>query len=311
MVLPTVLVSSVVRAANKGDSHGGLYIVDMERGTHEQVIDWSRTDISWDGRGRDRGLRGIVVKDGLVYMAASDELFVYDRNFRLVDSFRNRYLKHCHEMCADDNHVYVASTGYDSVLRFDPARGVFDSGVCLRGWTNGWSFPARWFDPCGRDGPEIGDTLHLNNVQFSGGSLYASGRRCAALVRVKVGSATPIVPVPFGTHNVQLCEGLVLFNHTNADCVVLADRFGRVVRRYPVPAYDGEDGRSAVQDTVARPGFGRGLCRAAGGIFVAGSSPSTVAAYDIDGGTGPVRTVRLSKDVRNAAHGLTIWPDPD
>src|SRR5689334_12383292 len=113
--LPRVIASSVVRATDQGESHGGVYLVDLATGESEQVIDWNDSSISWDGRGADRGLRGIAFHDDLVYLAASDEIFVYNREFAPVGSHRNRYLKHCHEIAVAGDRLYATSTGYDSV----------------------------------------------------------------------------------------------------------------------------------------------------------------------------------------------------
>ena len=60
MRLPRVLASSVVRGAQFGESHGGLYLVDLHTGSAEPKLDWSRADIDFQGRGGDRGLRGIA-----------------------------------------------------------------------------------------------------------------------------------------------------------------------------------------------------------------------------------------------------------
>ena len=50
------------------------------------------------GRGADRGLRGIEFDGEDTYIAASDELFCYDRNFQVKKSYKNPYLEHCHEI---------------------------------------------------------------------------------------------------------------------------------------------------------------------------------------------------------------------
>jgi hypothetical protein len=42
-------------------------------------------------------------------------------------------------------------------------------------------------------------------------------------------------------------------------------------------------------------------------IIAAGSSPSTVTLWDLDGGVEIAR-VNFSMDVRNAIHGLEVWP---
>jgi hypothetical protein len=49
------------------------------------------------------------------------------------------------------------------------------------------------------------------------------------------------------------------------------------------------------------------LCTIDEGVIAAGSSPSTIALHDID----RVKTtlqITLSFDVRNAIHGLEVWP---
>ena len=114
--LPRMIATSVVRATNQGESHGGVYLVDLLGGSFEQVIDWNEASISWEGRGADRGLRGIAFHEDLVLLAASDEIFVYDTELRLVGSHRNRYLKHCHEIAVDGDHLLHDVDGF----RLDP-----------------------------------------------------------------------------------------------------------------------------------------------------------------------------------------------
>ena len=96
--LPTLITSSVVRGTQQGESHGGIYLVNFADQTVDQVVDWDTSDIDFTGRGWDRGLRGIAFFADEIYIAASDELFVYDLNFKIQRSFRSTYLKHCHEI---------------------------------------------------------------------------------------------------------------------------------------------------------------------------------------------------------------------
>ncbi|MGH2540509.1 MAG: hypothetical protein ACRDGK_08310, partial [Actinomycetota bacterium] len=91
--LPTVVLSSVVRSSHRGESHGGVYLVDLEHETIRRTVDWNAVDIDWEGRGGDRGLRGIAFHGDRVLLAASDEVFVYDRGFEPVGSFTSPYLK--------------------------------------------------------------------------------------------------------------------------------------------------------------------------------------------------------------------------
>ncbi|HEX7062396.1 MAG TPA: hypothetical protein VF200_10525, partial [Woeseiaceae bacterium] len=101
------------------------------------------------------------------------------------------------------------------------------------------------------------------------------------------------------------------FNDTAADCVRYVRRDGRQ-RAFRIKRY--ED--SAIQfagiddSKVARQAFGRGLCTLGERLIVGGSSPSTVSIYDVVSGT-TVGTVNLTMDIRNAIHGLEIWPYED
>ena len=83
------------------------------------------------GRGADRGLRGIAFDGDDIYIAASDELFCFDKNFKLRHSKKNRYLKHCHEICRMGRKLLLTSTGHDCILAYDPRREDFCLGISL------------------------------------------------------------------------------------------------------------------------------------------------------------------------------------
>jgi hypothetical protein len=130
--------------------------------------------------------------------------------------------------------------------------------------------------------------------------------------------------LPSGTHNGQPWRGGVLFNDTASDCVRFVPRQGQP-QAYPVVTYDEDaieyagidDSKVARQGfgrglcvVNARQGFGRGLCVVNDRLIAAGSSPSTISIYDVEG-RQVVGSVNLSMDIRNAIHGLEIWPFPE
>jgi hypothetical protein len=135
-----VIASAVIRSTFQGESHGGLYIVDLNSDTYEQVLDWNDNDIDWSGRGGDRRLRGIAFHKDQIYLAASDQIFIYDKKFRLLDSYRNRYLKYCHEIHISNNTLFITSTGFDSLLELDIPSKSFEKGYCLRRGDSGRCF---------------------------------------------------------------------------------------------------------------------------------------------------------------------------
>jgi hypothetical protein len=122
---------------------------DTERAT--QVLDWNTMSIDWQGRGWDRGLRGIAFDGEVVYIAASDELFAWTSDFRLIGSWRNKYLKHCHEIHRHERTLFLTSTGFDSILGFDLDRKSFSWGLHVTAQESG--FTGAPFDPEFDDGP--------------------------------------------------------------------------------------------------------------------------------------------------------------
>jgi hypothetical protein len=76
-----------------------------------------------------------------------------------------------------------------------------------------------------------------------------------------------------------------------------------------VPVYDPEslEFRDADTSGISRQGFARGLCVLSDTIVAGGSSPSTVTVYDLKGNE-TLLSVNLTRDIRNAIHGLEAWP---
>ena len=306
--LPAVLVSSVVRSAHQGESHGGVYLVNMETGAFDQVIDWNDTSINWDGRGADRGLRGIAFHGEHIYLAASDEIFVYDSRFVLLESYRNRYLRHCHEIFIADDTLYLTSTGFDSVLAFDLATSAFVRGYCLRFNPSDNRLYFNIFDPNQQHGPGLGDTIHVNNVFVSDRRLFVASLNIPDLLYIDEDKLYIYAPIPAGSHNARpFCEG-VLLNDTAAEKVTYLDMQGIVQSSFPVIRYrDDELEMGHLPMDHARQAFARGLCVTNDGWIIGGSSPSTLSAYWLDKPSA-IKVVNLTMDVRNSVHGLGIWP---
>jgi hypothetical protein len=305
--LPKLVATSVVRGSQQGESHGGIFTIDFETRECQQHVDWNTGEIDFEGRGADRGLRGIEFDGDFVYVAASDELFRYDRNFNVSSSFRNPYLKHCHEIARMDRTIFLTSTGFDSLLAYDIDQRSFVWGIQIQRILNGWQGAV--FDPRTGIGPTPSNHFHINMVHVDDSGIYVSGLRTGAMLHINSQfEVNAVCNIPVGAHNAQPFRDGVLVNDTQNDAVRYSGRDG-ANKAFKVVMYDEKDIEFAGIDdsNVARQGFGRGLVAINDRFVAAGSSPSTVTLYDMDG-EETVASVNLTMDIRNAIHGLEVWP---
>lgn len=302
-----LITTSVVRGSQQGESHGGVYVIDIDNQEVRQFIDWNTAEIDWQGRGWDRGLRGIAIDGETVYIVASDELFAYTPDFKHIGSWRNPYLKHAHELCIYERVLYITSTGFDSILGFELDEKKFFWALHID--VDRFNFAGSIFNPASDDGPLLLNKLHLNNVHANEHGMYISGMKSGGMLHFNGEAVYMAATLPAGTHNAQPWRDGVLFNDTNADALRYSSRSGEEDRALKVPTYDPADiDTKRVGDSgVARQGFARGLCLVNDRVVAGGSSPSTVSLYDLQESKTLV-SVNLSLDIRNAIHGLAIWP---
>lgn len=322
--LPHVLVSSVIRTANAGQSHGGLYVVDLESGEFEQVVNWDDTNISFRDRGAERGLRGLALYGKHIYVTSCDSLMVYDRQFNKLEEFANPYLFDCHETWIEGHLLYVTSTFYDSVLVFDLEAKRFTEGLCLRndvdrvvkkglwklfGMQRQPGFKVTRFDPNSVGGPRMDDVLHLNSIYVTDGVLYLSTYRTKSLVAVNGNQVNTVSSIPERTHNVRKFRDGILFANTGDDEATYCDINGTVRNRFPAIKLSQDELKNAdLPDHIARAGFVRGLTVFEDRYVIFGVSPAMILVYDIENAE-LIKSITLSRDVRNAVHGVEIYPE--
>lgn len=305
--LPALIATSVVRGSRQGESHGGIYTVDFESRSGQQHVDWNTTDIDFEGRGADRGLRGIAFDADDIIVAASDELFFYDRHFSVQGSYRNRYLRHCHEICRKGEHLFVTSTGFDSLLAFHLDARKFVWGFKIEKPKEQWS--GYTFDPLSVTGPAPVNDFHINMVQVNDSGIFLSGLRTEALLHVNHRwEVSEVCSLPAGVHNAQPWRDGVLFNDTASDHVRYVARDGEQLAFRIMTYPEAEIRNAGIDDSnIARQGFARGLATLDDRFVIVGSSPSTITVYDFER-RQTVGSVNLSMDIRNAIHGLELWP---
>ncbi len=308
--LPRLIATSVVRGAQQGESHGGVFTVDFEKREVEQHVDWNTSNIDFEGRGGGRGLRGIAFGGDDILIAASEELFCYDRSFKIKTSNKNRYLKECHEICRFEQTIFLTSTGFDSLLAFDLDKKKYAWGFHLIRQYDQWA--GHTFDPRSAQGPVPVNEYHINMVHVDSTGIYLSGLYTKALLHLDSKmEVSEVCSLPAGARNARPYRDGLLFNDTESDCVRYADRNGKNIA-FKIATYDEGDIEfpDIDESDVARQGFGRGLCPVDDRFVAGGSSPATISLYDLES-IQKVGSVNLTMDIRNAIHGLEPWPFAD
>ena len=302
-----LITTSVILGSERGDSPGGVYVIDLEGQDVHQVMEWNATNSDRQGSGWDRGPRGIAVDGETVYIVASDELFAFTPNFELIGSWRNSYLMHANEMSIYERNLYVTSAGYDSILAFDLDAKNFFWGLHVD--LDRFNFNGSTYDPLGDEGPIPLNKLHLNNVHNNDNGMYISGLKSGGMLHFNGEAVNMSVTLPDGIRNARPYRDGVLFNDSEADALRYASRSGEEDRAVKVPKYDPADveNEGTEDSQVARQGFARGLCVINDRIVAAGSSPATVSLYDLQE-SETLLSVNLSMDIRNAVHGLEVFP---
>ncbi len=305
--LPRLVATSVVRGTHRDKSEGGVFVVDFEARTTEQLFDWNTGDMDFEGASGDRGLRGIAIGDEDVLIAGSDVLFRCGPDFSIKTFSRNRYLDDCHEICRYGDKVFLTSPGFDSLLAFDLGTREYIWGYHLIRQRGQWA--GHTFDPRSNMGPVPVNDYHINMVHVDGTGIYFSGLRTEALLHLgNEMEVSAVCSLPGEAHNAQPYRDGVLLNDTESGCVRYAGRDGTSLAFRTASFDESEIEFSAKEDTGdLRQGFARGLCVIGERFVAAGSSPSTISLYDFQS-EQRVASVNLSMDVRNAIGGLAHWP---
>ena len=325
-----------------GDSHGFAYIIDLNSKQFKQVLDWRKIDINWEGRGGDRGLRGIIFYNNSIYIAASREILIFDKDFRLVESLTNKYLRFIHEVYKYEHNLYIVSTGFDSILVLDLKSNTFTKAYHLKQrkfyykleyfWNKIQLKPfliyhilrmilkpllklqikrkirLRFFNPNTNDGPKQCDTFHLNAIFCRNNNIFFSGTQLPYLLFIKNNKLHFALKIPRLTHNVQPFDDYIIYNDTYSNQIAIQNLKGDIIKTYKITKFEKSQTKNAdSKEYVARPTFGRGLCILNKNLIIGGFSPASISVYQI-GLIKPIFTINLTMDVTNSVCSLAVWP---
>lgn len=301
-----IIATAVVRTAQKGESHGAIYLVDFSS-NYFQKIDYKDPSIEWRHRGGERGLRGITFYKDKIYIAASRKILIFDRQLNQIGYLTDNFMRSNHEIRVQDNLLYSVVAKNNSVLIFD-----LDNEKCIKRYylsckiaKNG--LPVLHNLSERKTGLRRKDKWHLNNVYPENDRLYISGSHLPWLLYIENDKLYKYADMPLVYHNAQPYESGVLMNYTAKDVIAHTDLEGNIISKWGIPKYSEEKLENSMSEDFARQGFGRGLCFYKDYI-IGGSSPATISVYKKDQ-SNPIKSINLTKDVRYAIHGLEVIDD--
>ena len=302
-----VLASSVIRSSVKGEIHGGLYLVDLKRGHVSQVLKRDNINIDWSGRGGERGLRGIEFYGDTIILTDHDKILLYDINFNLQGKYTNQYFGGCHEISRYGKKLYVTSTKRNSILTFDLEKKEFDLGF----WIRSDSTDICNFNPHRKLGPIHNDVDHINSVHACEDSFYLSGLGNDKIWKVGDRWMRVYCRIEKETHNARPYKNGVIYVNTGERQVAYRpDIYKKRTYSIKIPRFRQDKMiNTDLPERIAREGWGRGLCVVdkENDILASGSSPATITLYDMKK-ENILNRVTISRDKRNAIHGLEVWP---
>jgi len=324
--LPKILVSSVIRSTERGDSHGGLYVIDLEQGSYEQVLDWKYDHINWDRGGGDRGLRGLAFYEGELYAAGARAIFVFDKDYELVRQYRHNLLDGTHEICIYKDMLFSISNEHDVIMMFD-----LKTREWLFGFKTTLGEPVGVFDteapmvPIFDENQEMvmdendptipkwemlpkEDTMHLDSVSLHGDWMFYSGSQAEHLYALNIKTLEHLAQKLYFplTHNAQPWKDGVVFNRSvESDTSYQVNN--ELVKHWKTPTFP-KPITNFSYDDHARVGYTRGMVLTKDHVIV-GTSPASVHVYSLDHDL-PVQSVYLSHDVRNSVCGMCAIEAP-
>lgn len=297
-----VLAGLFIPDPSPGKSQGGLYLVDLKNNDWEQVIDLNNIPMDQGKKGPDRTISGITLHKDQVCLVAGDELFIYDKDFKPIETHQSPYLKNANGLSASGNRLFLTSTGFDSVLVFDFLSKRFSEGYHIRYNKTAHSINLLPFNPESEKGPSQENRIDLNTVYIHGNRLYFS---CGKLDRFfcvqENGAMHSAAKIPLGTHTVRPYKNGYLIIDANKPAVNHLDFKGNTIESFSLPPLVKTD-----YNTTPISNFSGALCVTDDDSIIAFASPSTLIKYR-SGDNEPAITVSPNIETASSIDALAAW----
>lgn len=253
-------------------------------------------------------MRGIAFDAEKVYIAASNRLLACTPDLKVTQSWQCPYLLHCHEIAIWERTLYLASSGFDSIIGFDLDAQKFHWAMHVQ--SKNFRFKGSRFNPGSDDGPLALNKLHINSVFCNQNGMYLSGLNSGGMLHFNGKAINMAVELPKNSRNARPFRDGILFNDTDARALRYTGRGeGEVDRAMRVPEFNADqlEHADAIREGSAGLGFARGLCVLSDNLVAGGSSPATVAIYDL-AANQTLGSIILSQDARHSIHSIAEWP---
>lgn len=293
------------RGGPLGARHGGVFLIDLAARSVCQMLEWAESAGDLRERHKSLGLRGIALEGEQIYIAASDSLLCFSREFRQVAAWKNPYLRYCQAIQVYKRSLFMASSGYDSILGFDLEHQRFTWGLHVE--MQGQGFRGQVFDPAGDQGPLLLGRLKINQVHANADGMYIGGGATGGMLHFNGRAIRMAAELPDGSRDAQPFRDGVLYNSLQTGHLRYSGRGeGREDRALAVD--DGSVQGLRKASGALRIGFARGLCRLSDTVVAVGSCPASVILFDL-AANEKLLQVTLSDNRESAVHSLAAWPN--
>jgi len=316
-----VFATTVIRGDANPELTGYLYALEWRSNSVRQSIPIPIDSLNpfWNSRGGNRGGRGIVMCNGVLFVATATSILKYDSDLNLVGTLDHPLLAGLHEMFVDGEGIWVTSTIHDLVMK------ISFNGEGLDTW---WGSESKYLQSeFGYSGRTLNlemafgkenfvqgyehycqdERLHVNSVWVHDEQVYILACRKNALIKIKPMDEQIIVRDNslMHPHNGIVTEkGDVLINNTMKQTLNVYElSSGKLLREIPTNIF-GE----SISEQFAKAGWQRGLAHLEGSKYLVGTSPAAIFEVDIESGEiGQI--LRIDSDVRHCIHGLAVVRD--
>jgi hypothetical protein len=247
----------------------------------------------------------MAIDNNLLYCATAKEILVFNKNFELIDRFSHKLINGTHEICCNNNKLYVISNQYDAILVYD---------LHNKSWIQGFKYDIKEgkllvFDP---NSMELtpSDYLHLDMVYVENNNLYFGGSQFRYLTQINLQNYnmtfSPIFHVSKfnGTHNLQRWNSGLIYCLSDENEICF-QRNGELEKTWKMPSTLGAF--QPVRGCFSKQGYTRGMvvCK---DYIICGSSPAKVAMFDLNH-NDPLMVIEIEKDIRHSICGMTKYEE--